>query len=216
MKKKNYSLPKVSIVILLVLVFIVYLYLILTTPNNNFNKIKEYFKQTQNTKSHFIRTSDDGKKDTIVINEHVRLNNTSLHYSVEYLGNLMEIDCTPHTFNVFTDTNAYFIIIKNGNYSRETEDIFKIPEIQQIDGKYLDDCFIDRSHYSDAPKFIGMGYEHRLYFSSDNDDIILHRDFSFKSMSHWLYYFSKKNGLYKIIILLGDTGLIDELYKIIK
>ena len=200
MKKNNYTLLIVCTVFLIVLVIIVFLYLILKSSDNNFYKIKEYFKQTQNTKSVFIQTNDKGEKDTIAINEEVKLNDTSLNYSIEYLGNLMEINCTPNTFKVITDTNTYFIIIKNGNYSRKTEDIFKIPEVGQVEGMYLDDSFLGMSSNGNTPKYIVMGYEYRLYFTSDNDDIIIHRDFSFKSMSHWLYYFSRNKGLYKIVI----------------
>jgi hypothetical protein len=201
MKKYNYILILISTSFFLVLIFAVSFFYISFDLRNNFYKIQDYFKQTKSTHSNFIMTYDylendtmKLKKDTVEIIERIKKNDSTFSYFIK-MGRL-EIDLrfSLSNFEVVKDSIGEWSIMGKCKYHRATEDLFTIPEFKKCPDNY------------DKPN------EYRAYLSMDKDDLIIHREYRYKTIRKWSFYFSKKNGLYKII---EDEGGMIELKKII-
>lgn len=168
-------------------------------PVTNFNKIKEYLGQTSTSSSLFKSESkiiNDFKCDTIKVLQKTIVHNDFIYYEININGNIFIFCFTPTTFKITKDSNSCFSIFESGEYSRKTKDVFNIPDFEKINGMYRE--YNDRINKSNPSLELNWEYPYRAYMTIKDNELILHKEYSFKTDRNDTYYFSKKTGLYKI------------------
>ncbi len=184
-----------------IIVFLIFI-LISCKTRTNFDLIKEYFIHNQNTLSVFSRKCEwESNFDSVIVNESISIHNDGFVYSVQLMGNKLEIIFTPNSIIATKDSSSSFSILEKSNYERKMNDIFIEPSYKNIRGKYSDYNNKDINDKDSNSLEIRIDYAYKIYFTIDKQDLILHKDYSFKTERKWSYYFSKEKGLYKIIFL---------------
>jgi|WetSurMetagenome_2_1015567.scaffolds.fasta_scaffold218018_2 hypothetical protein len=181
--------------------------LILVSCNwgGNYGVIKEYFEQTRSGVTTFVIKCDwDEQVDTVKIKEHIELFESKFIYSVGGLGSdVLIMVFTPDKITVTKDSCSHFSIVEYACYERNTVDVFTKPEFEKADGVYREYNSQDINGNDSMDFEMRNEYLYRIYFSFDNEDLVLHKDYSFKTERNWSYYFSKNKGLYKIVFIEG-------------
>ncbi len=173
---------------------------------SNYNLIKEFFEQTKDSKSAFSVECDWSQIiDTVVISEIVNIHSDSFRYSIEFDGDIFEIGFWPGEVKVIKDSCDVFSVTEYVDYTRNTANIFTMPDFELINGVYREYNNEDRNGNDSLSFETDWSYPYRVYLSIDNKDLVIHRDFSFKTESSTSYFFSKQKGLYKLLILV-DGG----------
>jgi hypothetical protein len=95
---------------------------------------------------------------------------------------------------VSVDSSRWMNNLYSQKYIRRTKDILTMPEHHNIDGWYKE--FNDDNSVRLS---IPWPHPYEIYFSFDNNELIIHKYTTFKIGLYSSYYFSKQKGLYKMV-----------------
>lgn len=171
-----------------------------TKPHSNYTKLSSFFKENKQVTSTFIfhcKGCYSNYNDTMFVTETVTLENKNIRYSILNGHDFFELLVSPEMVEVTADSNSITISLKLKKYQRKIEDVFIEPDYKNAKGNYK---AINNPKAKDPSLGFKSYYLFRVYFTIENEDLVIHKDFALITDKYLSYYISKTKGLYKIVL----------------